>query len=225
LERYKQMDREKSWPRRRRRIDIRRLVFGLTLLWLSPVGAQAPTALDDFLRDTQTLTADFTQTIYDELGEVVEESQGSMAMQRPNRFNWRYAGEGEQVIVADGEGLWIYDEALAQATHAPLDAALAETPALLLSGDAEYREGFDIIDSGSQAKQSWIVLAPKRAETDFRRIRLDFNAGMLAAMLLEDSLNQRTRIEFSAVNVNTQLDAALFEFVAPEGVDVIGGSD
>ena len=195
----------------------------MTLLWLAPVAAEEATPLDDFLRDTQTLTADFTQTIFDELGAVVEESRGSMAMQRPNRFNWRYAGEGEQVIVADGEALWIYDEALAQATHAPLDAALAETPALLLSGDAEYREGFDILDSGSDAKGTWIVLAPKRAETDFRRIRLDFEDGTLAAMLLEDSLNQLTRIDFSAVVVNTPLDSALFEFVAPEGVDVIGG--
>lgn len=217
------MDREKSWHRRRRRIDIRQLVPALTLLWFAaPLAAQGPTALDDFLRDTHTLTADFKQTIYDHLGEVVEESRGRMAMQRPNRFNWRYAGEGEQVIVADGEGLWIYDEALAQATHAPLDDALAETPALLLSGDVEYREGFDIIDSGSEAVQSWIVLAPKRSETDFRRIRLDFNAGTLASMILEDSLSQRTRIDFSDVDVNMELDGALFEFNAPEGVDVIG---
>ncbi len=216
------MDREKSWHHPRQRIDIRWLLPLLTLLWLVPVAAEEATPLDEFLRDTQTLTADFTQTIFDELGAVVEESHGSMAMQRPNRFNWRYAGEGEQVIVADGEALWIYDEALAQATYAPLDAALAETPALLLSGDAAYREGFDILDSGSDAEGSWIVLAPKRAETDFRRIRLDFNDGTLVAMLLEDSLNQLTRIEFSAVAVNVPLDGALFEFVAPAGVDVIG---
>ena len=180
------------------------------------------TPLDQFLSETQTLSADFSQVIYDELGGELERSEGTMALQRPNRFNWRYQGEDEQVIIADGSGLWIYDEGLAQATYAPLDDALAETPALLLSGDREFRKGFDVVDNGSTAGVSWVVLAPKRAETDFRRVRLEFAGGILGAMVLEDSLSQRTRIEFSNVSVNAELESTLFEFAAPPGVDVIG---
>ena len=180
------------------------------------------TALDVFLRDTQTLTADFTQTIYDDLGGEVEQSTGTMALARPNRFHWRYAGDDEQLIVADGEALWVYDAILAQATFAPLEDALADTPALLLSGGTGYRDGFDVLDDGADDIRSWIVLAPKRAETDFRRIRLDFTLGTLATMTLEDSLSQRTRISFSNVAVNAELSDALFSFVAPPGVDVIG---
>jgi outer membrane lipoprotein carrier protein len=197
----------------------------LALAWLVPLAAEVPaseTALDIFLRDTQTLTADFTQTIHDNLGGEVEQSRGTMAMQRPNRFHWRYTGADEQLIIADGEGLWIYDAILAQATYAPLDDVLADTPALLLSGNSEYRDGFDVVESVTQAKQSWIILAPKRTDTDFRRIRLDFTAGTLTAMVLEDSLNQRTQITFSNVTVNAELAATLFTFTAPAGVDVIG---
>jgi len=197
----------------------------LALAWLAPVAAETSageTAFDIFLRDTQTLTADFTQTIYDNLGGEVEQSQGTMAMQRPNRFHWRYAGDDEQLIIADGDTLWIYDAVLEQATRAPLDDALADTPALLLSGNAEYRDGFDVVESGTRAKHSWIVLAPKRAETDFRLIRLDFTAGTLQAMILEDSLSQRTEITFDNVAVNAELATTLFTFTAPAGVDVIG---
>ncbi len=203
---------------------MQRIGLWLALAWL-PVAAEVPvgeTALDIFLRDTQTLTADFTQTIYDNLGGEVEQSQGTMAMQRPNRFHWRYIGDDEQLIIADGEGLWIYDAVLAQATRAPLDEALADTPALLLSGSSDYRDGFDVIESGTEERRGWIVLAPKRAETDFRRIRLDFSAGTLAAMVLEDSLSQKTQITFSNVVANAELANTLFTFEVPAGVDVIG---
>ena len=37
-----------------------------------------------------------------------------------------------------------------------------------------------------------------------------------------DSLDQTTRIAFSHVELNPDLDPALFEFTPPPGVDVIG---
>ena len=193
---------------------------------LLAVGAVAQDAddgpLDKFLNSTQTLKADFSQTIYDGAGEVLEESSGIMAISRPNRFYWRYQGWTDQLIVADGQFMWIYDEDLAQATRAPLDEILAATPAMLLSGGGDFRDGFELVTVRERNAVTRVVLKPTRPETDFQEIQLLFSGDSLLAMELKDGLSQLTRIEFRNVESNPPLDEALFKFEPPEGVDVIG---
>ncbi len=209
---------------RRRRPNFPRCtaLAGTLLLALSATAQQQETALDDFLATTATLQADFTQTIYDGGGELVEETSGRMALSRPNRFVWRYQGLAEQLIVADGESMWIYDEELAQATRAPLDQVLAATPAMLLSGGDQFRDGFEVVNVDETGGITRIALEPLRKETDFQEVQLVFGGRLLLAMELRDSLGQLTRIEFSNVETNPELDPALFQFEPPEGVDVIG---
>ena len=54
------------------------------------------------------------------------------------------------------------------------------------------------------------------------KIRMAFDPE-LAAMELEDHFGQITRILFTNVERNPKVDQKLFEFVVPEGVDVVGG--
>jgi outer membrane lipoprotein-sorting protein len=46
--------------------------------------------------------------------------------------------------------------------------------------------------------------------------------GTVAVMEVRDSLDQMTRIEFHDLELDPDLEASLFQFVPPEGVDVIG---
>jgi outer membrane lipoprotein carrier protein len=58
---------------------------------------------------------------------------------------------------------------------------------------------------------------------EFSRILVAFADNLLARMVLEDSLGQRTEVQFTDAQRNVALDAELFEFVPPEGVDVLEG--
>lgn len=178
--------------------------------------------LDRFLTEATTLQANFEQELRSSEGEIVEVAAGMLSLRRPNQFFWEYREPLEQVILADGENLWIYDVDLAQATVTPLDELADATPAMLLSGDIGIRDSFETVDYFSVEGTDWVQLAPSAAGADFRSILVGFRGGELASLELLDALDQVTRIDFTEVVENADLSADQFLFDPPRGVDVIG---
>src|SRR5437762_6519934 len=72
---------------------------------------------------TRTLTADFRQTVESPTLASPLESHGTVAFEKPNRMRWDYAAPDRQLIVGDGEMLWIYQPDEKQAIKAPLGEA------------------------------------------------------------------------------------------------------
>jgi len=227
------MDSGKSWPRRR----LGAIEHGLVLLalagnvWCQPADPNPPAysnpqglaTLERFLADVQSLTAEFTQELWTADQRLLETATGTLLLKRPNRFLWNYVEPIEQLVVADGEQLWMYDVELAQATVAPLEESAASSPAMLLSGDQAVRDGFDVVRSYVFDGLEWIELAPKLDGTDFTSVSIGFKGEAPQRLSLVDGLNQVTRIDLTNVVVNPQLPDAAFEFEPPAGVDVIGG--
>lgn len=187
--------------------------------------AAAMTRVQAYLDSLHSLRAGFDQALFDADSQPVQRSSGTLRLQRPGKFRWDYAPPFEQSIVADGERLWIYDADLEQVTVRTLDKTLASTPAMLLSGDGRVRDGYDFQAGFTADGIEWIELAPRVTDTDFRLVRLGFEAEELLVMDLVDSLGQTTRIRFRDIENNPELDAAVFRFDPPEGADVIGADD
>jgi outer membrane lipoprotein carrier protein len=49
------------------------------------------------------------QKVYDPRGKLKETSSGTVALSAPRLFRWQYAKPFEQLIIADGHKVWIYD--------------------------------------------------------------------------------------------------------------------
>jgi outer membrane lipoprotein carrier protein len=180
---------------------------------------------EQFLQGLEGLQADFTQTLSDRTGQVTDESSGTLAIKRPNRFRWDYRNPHEQVIVSDGARVWVYDSDLEQVTVRKLDLALSSTPAMLLSGDGALTDNFNVTEATEREGVLWVRLEPKRNDTDFKSVRLGFASGKpqdLKFMELADKLGQTTLLEFSKLERNPALDASRFVFNVPVGADVIG---
>lgn len=176
-----------------------------------------------YLEPLKTLSADFSQVVRNRDGDIVQRSEGSLAVRRPDRFRWEYAAPAEQTIVADGRRLWLYDHDLEQVTVRALEAGLGSTPAMLLSGGGKVGDAFEDAGVEQAGEWTWCRLRPRQADSDFETVALAFDArGELAAMELADKLGQRTVVEFASVRRNVSLDDGLFRFVPPPGVDVIG---
>jgi outer membrane lipoprotein carrier protein len=186
-------------------------------------GADGERALDSFLDDVRSLTADFRQELWTADQRLLETATGTLSLKRPNRFLWHYVEPIEQSVVADGQELWMYDVELAQVTVTPLEDSSTSSPAMLLSGDRAVRDGFDVVRNFSVDGLQWVELKPKLEGTDFTSVRIGFNDSTPERLELVDGLNQVTRIEFSGVVVNPDLADAVFDFEPPPGVDVIGG--
>ncbi len=179
--------------------------------------------LQAFFSEQGSMRADFVQTVRGAAFAQPEESSGTFMLQRPGKFRWDYRLPYEQQIIADGKRLWIYDVDLEQVIVKPMDAALGDTPALLLSGGDAVLARFDIDGLTDRADDLlWVRLVPKQADTGFKEIRLGFGPKHLLSMELVDGFGQVTRLVFSHVETGVRLPKDSFRFVPPEGVDVVG---
>lgn len=177
--------------------------------------------LEAFLSGLTTLEADFQQSLYDENLIQLEKSQGAFFLNRPNRFRWDYRQPEAQLIVADGEKVWIYDRDLAQVTVRKLGTALGATPATLLSSDAPVEKNFELSELQPSGGLDWLGLKPRLSDTGFAYIRLGFSGNVLKLMELIDNFGQLTRVEFTNMKRNPRIDSAIFQFEPPKGVDII----
>jgi outer membrane lipoprotein carrier protein len=175
-----------------------------------------------YLDGLGTLSAHFSQTLIDPDGRTVEVSEGTLQLKRPGRFRWDYTSPHEQLVVSDGERLWLYDPGLEQVTVKALDATLGSTPAMLLGGAGKLSDGYEVVRDYEEGGLTWVELSPREKQGDFGRVRLAFAGDELRRMELEDTLDQVTRIEFSDVQHDPSLADDLFEFVVPPGTDVVG---
>jgi outer membrane lipoprotein carrier protein len=213
------------------RLDFRHALAALALSALlapaSPALSASPSdadaRIDAYLGSFRTLTANFAQTVRNSEGQPTERASGTLALSRPDRFRWDYREPYLQTIVADGKRLWLYDSDLEQVTVRDLEAGLGSTPAMLLSGSGRVADAFQSVGVEKKGDWTWCRLKPREPESDFESVSLAFDArGELAGMELRDKLGQMTVIEFTSVRRDPVLDASLFRFTPPPGVDVIG---
>ena len=196
------------------------LLLSMALPALAGLGTDR---LHAFFNAQGGLRASFVQTVQDAAFDQPEVSRGTLMLLRPNRFRWDYQEPYKQQIVADGQRLWLYDEDLAQVVVKPLDKALGDTPAMLLSGSGAIEDRFKIEELGDRGDGlAWVQLTPKQADTGFEAVRLGFDAHDLRRMELVDGFGQVTRMQFDDVVRDPAIKPAAFRFVLPEGVDVIG---
>lgn len=173
--------------------------------------------LNKLLTDTKSMTASFTQTTQ---GASSGTFKGSMSVQRPNNFRWETKSPSEQLIVANGNSMWIYDKDLEQATKQSVDTQVGNTPALLLSGDpSKIDKNFKITQP--YANKNYYVLYPKADSASFKSLSMSFNGGKPVMMVLNDTLGQTTSIKFSNIKMNPSISNSQFKFTPPKGVDVI----
>ena len=198
----------------------------LTVLSFTSVAAMADDEvavqrLTELLNQAQTITARFSQLTLDGSGTQLQETAGQLALKRPGLFRWHTDAPMEQLLVSNGEKVWLYDPDLQQVTIQTLDQRLTHTPALLLSGDvSKIRENFEISHKEAGDVVDFI-LKPKSRDTLFDSLRLSFRNKVLNDMQLIDSIGQRTNILFLNVKMNEPQDDAQFTFEIPAGADVI----
>ncbi len=170
------------------------------------------------------MSAQFNQTIIDPQGNAIQQTSGTMALQRPGKFRWDTQKPNAQLALADGKNIWLYDSQLQQATR-QTQTANNNSPGALLSGDVtKLSKEFNInaLTSITNSDQGF-NLSPKNKDALFQSVALYFNHGLLVTMKLKDNLDQTTEVKFTGVKNNFALSPSLFRFVPPKGVDVVTG--
>ncbi len=176
-------------------------------------------ALQAKLNAIGTMNASFNQVVKAQKREV-SRSSGTMALSRPGRFRWETKQPMEQLVIADGKHLWIYDIDLEQVTIKK-QAQVGGMAALFLSGygDTVDRD-FDVTTYKEKGKE-YYDLKSKSNKANFPRVKLMFVGATLNGIELFDQLGQHTDVSLSHIQNNPSLSATLFKFKIPKGVDVV----
>ena len=202
-----------------------KLIFKLLLvvIVINPVFAQsAEDRLNKALKNLDNLTADFKQTLLDDEKQVVQQSSGNLAIQRPGKFSWIYTSPYEQQIVADGSELWVYDVDLDQVTVKPMSTGLASAPIMILMKQNAITEEFSVNEVGQRKFLYWVELEPNTRDLEYTHVYIGLENDTIKAMELRDNFGQSTQIVFDNLRTNVVHNPKVFQFTPPDGVDVFG---
>lgn len=209
-------------------------VFKLTsvLLWLSAacsyaentaeVQGSAASLLAQQLQDTQTLQAQFLQTISNDKGQVLQQASGKLIVKKPQQFYWLTEQPYEHLVVTDGESLWLYDIDLEQVNKESYSSNIDKAPALLLSGDiAAIQKNYQVSVLANDGNSISFQLLPNASDSAFSQLAISFQQQKVTRMVLKDNFEQTTSIAFSEVEINLPVADQQFKFTPPAGVEVI----
>ena len=178
--------------------------------------------LEQFTNGLESLHARFDQQVINADGLVEEKSSGQLWIAHPNRFRWEYGGDFPELVVADGEKVWLYDEMLAQVTIKQQSSLTSDSPLTLLTDLSQLDVQFDVRELGDDSGLDLLELRAHNPESQFERVLLGLDDDKVLLMAMEDAFGLRTEIRFKDIKRNPQLNEELFHFTLPEGVDVIG---
>ena len=195
------------------------LIVPFHVLWAD----SASDELAKLLNRLQNLQANFTQTVMDGRGKILQKTSGQMVLQRPGRFRWEVNQPNRQLLIADGKRIWFYDIDLQQVMIQKQKMTGVDSPAALLSDSPKnITQNFNV---NILMDVQGFYLIPKDKNSLFQSITLIFQQNRLREMRLLDKLGQQTVIDFYQVKLNPNLTPETFHFVLPKdkNVEVVKG--
>ena len=175
------------------------------------------------LQQTNSLQAEVGQLLMDQEGRELQETRARLLMQKPANFRWEIVAPYQELMVTDGHTIWRYEPDLDQVTIATFNSKLDRTPVMLLSS-SEQSIGQSYAVSATKLTDGvhqQFVLQPKQPDSLFASMTLTFNGPVLEEMHFEDSLGQQTSLTFKVEQRNQTIDAQVFHYTPPKGVEVI----
>lgn len=204
---------------------MRKLILGIVLSLFACTAFAATGArarLDAFANGLHSLRGNFSQTVYDAHGNITGSSHGTLALQAPRLFRWQVTDPYQQLIVADGKKVWVYEPDLQQVTVRDQGAEEAHSPLTVLTDLSQLDTEFKAADAGTREGLEWLRLVSRSKNPQFEYADIGFDASGPRRMIFKDTLGNRTEIAFSGWERNPGLPSSTFTFVPPKGTDVVG---
>lgn len=189
--------------------------------------ADAKSILMTKLANLNFFSANFSQEVKSESGELLEQSSGKLAISKPNLANWHTTEPDELAITSDGQDVWFYNPWIEQVSVYSLSAAIAKTPILLLtSKDEGLWEEYSVTKVNQEAdlNNESFVISAKDINSQIKSLTLVFDYtsknNKLKQFSFLDATGQISHIKLSDFDGSNEPKASLFKFVLPEGVQI-----
>ena len=178
--------------------------------------------------EMQSFQGNFQQTTIIESEARRASASGMIAYQRPGKMRWEYQEPDPQLLVTDGNTLWLYDHLLENVTIQELAVVTDGTVLAFLLGAGELTDDFtqrrmqkSLLDSDKSWKVLELVPNREKSAIEFLQLGVDSESGNLEALLFKDNSGSVRIIEFEALSYNVGFSEGFFSFEIPPGMEVI----
>ena len=160
-----------------------------------------------------------------EIGPKIAE--GLVSYKRPGKMHWLYEAPEEQLLVTNGQTMWLYDHLLENVTVQKLEKITEGTALSFLLGLGNLKTDFihrDISKNLLIGQDGLIVeLEPKKSTANLAFIQLNvhpetYNLQTIALMDQQD--NYRT-IQLMNMKYNLEIEDNIFEYTITNDMEVI----
>ena len=176
----------------------------------------------ELLLNLDNTQANFSQTLLDFRGQVLDQSSGTLTLSKPS-LRWQVDLPFAQVIVVADGWLRIFDPDLEQVIEKDMGGSDEALPLKLLLDPTQLLAGDYLINKISIDGVAQFLLQPTSNQSLFMSVRLAFTGQQLSQLEITDHVGQRTRITFSEVRSQQNIPASAFELDLPANTDVVRG--
>ena len=160
--------------------------------------------------------------------QQVQKAEGIVFFKKQGKMFWDYQSPTPQQIISNGKMLWFFEPEDEQVTVTEVtDGLQSQISADLLNGKAQLTRDFKVtaITKEEDLQTGTIVLEliPRASQNNLSKIIMRLNSENFRIYQTEvyDLFENLTRITFSKIQIDTNLNDSLFTFTPPPGVEIL----
>lgn len=175
----------------------------------------------------RTIRAEFEQTLISPVTKAPRLSRGEMFQRPPARFAFRFTDPAGDLVLADGEALWVYLPSTAKGQVLKLPRELGgafDVVAKLLAnpGDKNQVRVVPEADMVGGEPVRLYALTPRTGGAPFQSAKVWIGADALVRQIeIEEPGGLRRRLRFTNMRLGARLPANAFVFTVPDGVRIV----
>lgn len=170
-------------------------------------------------------TASFFQESMLKAMQITDTAEGRLIVERPAKMRWEYTMPDTQIIITDGQSMWIYRPNDKQVMVGKAPAFFGQGKgAGFLSDIRQIRKSFKVQLQAAQSEAHYrLRLTPFKPMPELSEVTLSVNKTdhQIDQVVTFNAYGDETRIVLSDYRFDVDPDNALFDFKIPEGVEVV----
>jgi len=173
--------------------------------------------------------ADFVQEVSDPMIGGGEPSRGEFLQQRPNRFAMRWTRPRGDLILADGQYLWVYlpSSTPNQVIRSRLSGRAGESADVIAEFLDRPRDRFTVAyvraDRANGREADVIALTPRDRNAAYSLVHVwvDRQDTLVRKVEITEASGAVRRLTFDRLRINATIPASSFVFRPPTGIRVV----
>ena len=170
----------------------------------------------------RTMQMQFEQT-QSGRGQISRVESGELAIQKPGRMRWTYSRPAGKFFLTDGKFAYYYSPNTKQVSRSKIkEADDLRAPLAFLIGQLDFNRDFKEFRTTPDGANTYIAAIPKSPRAPYTQVDFlvtpDFRIEMLVVTGQDGAM---MRYKLSGEQANPALPPSTFQFVKPEGAELL----